>query len=890
MTNHFKRYFLIYLVALLLAGGLARSVEIRHDLPGIYHSDTAKRVLVLDRQVKSGEIRMEGGDPVGYVQAAYYQRAVRDWLRSWMGLEPLPTSLDALFLEVRFTVWALGLMGLLFVCLAGYRAYGPALGVLAGLIYMLDELALIHSHYAMGDLAQAGFVVGALYYSLRVLDRNSLADSIAAGLMAGAAAACKYYGGYMIAVFVLAHLMSHRKHWVGLPLGLVAGAVGFTALTPALFLDFKGFLFALHGMLAKQALHNPVESGAFLSNMLAGLVDIWSYWWRFDLLSALLLPLAVILLIWRHRRADVLLLVSILGAVAILTAVRGKYLRDWDMAILGPLAALAVAGGFQAAWGLLGPQKVLPEKRWWQPGRWWRRPVVAGVLAALVLFQAWNTGELVTVFNLPDTRQQAAGWAAKRLPPAPPESPNFVLDGFLPTAGKTYTAANLMPEDRGYNYIFGPLRKWRPGEPGGWKELVSGRNPAYALLWGLWGRATGRYSLDWVSGSGEVVKKFTLSPFSWFNPDIYLAALADRRLTAPLILPSIRPAGLERISQARTPYGRREVREAVLQHDPALLARVSLVSDRPVERMGLVLSGRGSFTLWQAFRRWDAKVEPGRDSLVCFSPLRGWPWLQGGRFHNLLLRGEHGPILARLIIRAPELAMALEDQGRPEQALEIWGLAVENGGNMLPRERLACAAALKRAGHQEAAQKVLDPLNQQYPDLRAALDEVRELVSTDPAGAVAALARGLKVSPDLLTWQREIIPLPPENQGRPDWWQRPLGLVSPQADDKEVELPGWFVGPHLTARLWVMTRGAGEAAGRVVLGTADEPRKSLAWADLPSRPGEGYFPVEMRFTLDRKPARLSLKLENQAGGEVYALALEVRNDIAAWAAATWPRY
>ena len=130
-------------------------------------------------------------------------------------------------------------MGLLFVCLAGYRAYGPALGVLAGLIYVLDELAIIHSHYAMGDLAQAGFVVGTLYFALRVLDRNRLADSLAAGLMAGAAAACKYYGGYMLAVFVLAHFMSQRKHWWGLPLGLAAAAGELRRLHPGHFPGFQ---------------------------------------------------------------------------------------------------------------------------------------------------------------------------------------------------------------------------------------------------------------------------------------------------------------------------------------------------------------------------------------------------------------------------------------------------------------------------------------------------------------------------------------------------------------------------------------------------------------------------------------------------------------------------
>ena len=633
-----------------------------------------------------------------------------------------------------------------------------------------------------------------------------------------------------------------------------------------------------------------MEGGAFFANALAGLTDIWSYWWRFDLISALLLPLALIALAWRHRRADVLLLVSILGAVVILAGVRGKTLRDWDMAILGPLAALAVAGGFQAAWGLLGPQQVLPEKRWWQPGRWWRRPVAAGVLAALVLFAAWSTAELVTMFNLPDTRRQASAWAAGRLPSAPPDTPNFVLDGFLPTAGETYTASNLMPEDRGYNYFFVPLRKFHPGPPRGWQELLDRRNPAYALLWGLWGRAASRDSLDWLGDHGPVIKKFALAPFSWFNPDLYLAALADRRLTAPLILPSIRPAGLERICQARTPFGRREAREAVLPHDPAQPARVSLVSDRAVEHMGLLLSGRGSFTLWHAFQRWDAKVEPGRDGLVLFSPLRGWPWLQGGRFYNLLLRGEHGPILARLIIRAPELALALEEQGRPQQALEIWGLAVEDEEEMLPRERLACAAALKRAGHLDAAGKVLQPLDREYPDLRPALEKVRELAPIDPDAAVAALARGLKLSPDRLTWQREIIPLPPENRGRTDWWQRPLTPADRESGGVTVDLPGWFVGPHLIARVWVMTRGGGESAGRVVLGAADEPVKSLAWADLPSRPDAGYFPVEMRLTLDRKPARLSLTLENLPGGQVRALALEFRNDIAAWAAATWPKY
>ena len=136
------------------------------------------------------------------------------------------------------------------VYLAGRRLLGPPAAVLAAGLLALDPVHIVHSHYEMGDIPQAFFVVASVAEAARALVTRSNGALLAAGALAGLAGAAKYYGILAFGVVVVAALGLRSaggpappvRRTAGLLLGAgVAALAGFVVGTPRLLLAPRAF-------------------------------------------------------------------------------------------------------------------------------------------------------------------------------------------------------------------------------------------------------------------------------------------------------------------------------------------------------------------------------------------------------------------------------------------------------------------------------------------------------------------------------------------------------------------------------------------------------------------------------------------------------------------------
>jgi 4-amino-4-deoxy-L-arabinose transferase-like glycosyltransferase len=315
-------------VALLTLLGLwLRIWGQKNGLPYIIPSDENLIVDIGTRLLKTGDF-----DPQMYYYPSFYVYqealvAVMHFLWGsftgvYGGLEALPDRTFAITTAPQFYLWErtyTALWGTAAIPLAYLIVkkiwHDRRAGLLAAGFIAFSALATEHSHYVAVDMPMATLTLAALWPAWNIVQKGRLRDYLWAGVLTGLAFGTKWNGIVVVILPLTAHLLrvfkTGDKPWPerlkgyfspGLGAALLSAGLTFVATTPYILARIKGYSDAFGTNITKYRL-STVEYATdypWLGNLQA----IWddSIW------LCLLAGGGALLLVFRHRRGDLLAL------------------------------------------------------------------------------------------------------------------------------------------------------------------------------------------------------------------------------------------------------------------------------------------------------------------------------------------------------------------------------------------------------------------------------------------------------------------------------------------------------------------------------------------------------------------------------------------------------
>ena len=260
-------------------------------------------------------------------------------------------------------------------------------GLFAAALLAISSLHVRQSPLVSPDVSVGLVYAIAVWFALRLLDRESLGAYLWAGLLVGLAAATKYPGALAGGAVLAAHLLAHRSFrdrrlW----LAGVASVVVLICTSPYVILDPYTFL---------------SDFSYEVSHMSEGRGNAQTTWWyhlsvglRHGLgLPGLIAAFAGVAFALRtHRRETLVLLAGLLGYWLVMGMGRLSFVR-YSLPML-PLAA-----------ALAGVALAHVERRL-------RLPVALLGLAV----PTWAAVSTADILATPDTRSEARDWMAEHLP------------------------------------------------------------------------------------------------------------------------------------------------------------------------------------------------------------------------------------------------------------------------------------------------------------------------------------------------------------------------------------------------------------------------------------------------------------------------------------------
>ncbi|MFN7961475.1 MAG: glycosyltransferase family 39 protein [Thermoanaerobaculia bacterium] len=407
-----------WLVAL---GALAAAVYwtgLGHELGGLYFADEGI-FLAQAQRINRGQLLRPW---FVYPHLLFYLDAFALWLAS-LFQGPVAAFAQRVFglaepqlvsaLVTRFVSGTFGAATVLPVFFLARRLAGLPAAVLGGALMVFSSIYLEVAHLNLGDGLSAFLATLCLAVAARLLDCESWGGYLGAGLLAGLAAGAKYPAG-VVAVAIFGLYLRHR--WRergfrtalargGLALAAVAAVAGLLLTTPSLAafpgaasgsgtaadLFFGARLYAQHGWPGVVRENNAAYYAGELVHGFG--------------LPALLLGVAGLALVPAATRSRVAWMLPFPVAYGALLLLLKIALRRNLMPAL-PILAVLLGVGLASLAARLGGGS---------PGR---LKVALGALAAASLAVPIRTSALQLVgYVYPTTRQQAASWMARKLPP-----------------------------------------------------------------------------------------------------------------------------------------------------------------------------------------------------------------------------------------------------------------------------------------------------------------------------------------------------------------------------------------------------------------------------------------------------------------------------------------
>ncbi|HMC77789.1 MAG TPA: glycosyltransferase family 39 protein [Vicinamibacterales bacterium] len=383
------------LAAIVLLGAALRLFPIWFGLP--YPHARPDEVTTIGHAVA-----ILAGDPnphfFHWPSLTFYLMAAVFWLA---GKVHGPLSPAAYLLIARAIVALAGTATIVVLARLAARIAGGAAGLAAALFLAVAPLHVRDSHFALTDVLMTLLVTGSLALLLRALERRSIYDVAAAGLLGGLAVSTKYSAAAIAAAMAAVqaiwfHESQDRRSLVVFG---VACAAGFLTATPYALLDMPTFAADLAYDRAHLAGGHAVAVGRG-----------WIYHPAVTLphglgLGIFAAALAGLVPVVRHHRRPALVAGAFAAAFAALVGSGQAVFFRYVMPLL-PLACFSAAVAVTRGGAWMAARTGAP-----------RLPAVAAVAILVALPSVVNSLRLDLLLARTDTRVLAARWLAPQLRP-----------------------------------------------------------------------------------------------------------------------------------------------------------------------------------------------------------------------------------------------------------------------------------------------------------------------------------------------------------------------------------------------------------------------------------------------------------------------------------------
>lgn len=402
-------------LVLLMALGL-RLYNLGFGLPSLYDPDEPLFVikaveLLTDRTLNPRWFGHPGTTTIYLTMLTSV--AVVGWgllIGSWSSIDEFTRAGYAdpglLFIPVRAVMALLAVVCVWLTYHVGRRLCDRVTGLIAAALLAINSLHVTWSQVIRTDIGASVFMMGALYFAIRIAQRGALRDYLWAGVLTGIAIATKWpASSIFIAVIgaAIARSRSGEGNWrTELQKLVAAGAAAIAALlasSPFLLLDWQTVLADLSG--EARPVHLGHTGTGFLSNLITYFQSqvAGSMGW----IGLVLIIAGVTVSMMRTSAIRWTLLPA---AIAFIIMISAQQLV-WSRWVLPAMPMLVIFAAVGLVWmseriaQLLGTQA---------------RPVIAALFAVAAVPSAIDTvGTIRERRN--DTRAMAAGWATKHIPP-----------------------------------------------------------------------------------------------------------------------------------------------------------------------------------------------------------------------------------------------------------------------------------------------------------------------------------------------------------------------------------------------------------------------------------------------------------------------------------------
>lgn len=306
----------------------------------------------------------------------------------------------------RYAVWlaARGLSAVLgTACVAltfivSHRLFGTVAAIVAAASLALTMGLVSIAHFASVDVPMLFWMLASFLMASRILTSGERYAYVLAGVFAGLAAGTKYIGGAVIVSLVAAYALTYaRRDHLGLAYGVLASAVAFVAVNPALLFASCEFF---EGFIKDNAFNTSLDAGKVSAPVLLASALYEALGAGLLALVCLALAYAGFLLLRRRATREILLLAALLVPFALAV---GNVHYASSRHVLPLIPPLLILAGKMIA-DLLGTRPA------------WLR---GGALVVAVLALAWSAVYTVgaDLAFVHDPRKPAGAWIRQHVPP-----------------------------------------------------------------------------------------------------------------------------------------------------------------------------------------------------------------------------------------------------------------------------------------------------------------------------------------------------------------------------------------------------------------------------------------------------------------------------------------
>jgi dolichyl-phosphate-mannose-protein mannosyltransferase len=337
-------------------------------------------------------------------------QSMGDMLASW------PVHWEPFFLIPRAISALAGTLSVLLVFRLGRQVRDETTGMVSALFFSFAFMHVRGSHFGTTDVVMTGLIVATVALLLDAHRTRSPRMFLAAGLVAGLAAATKYNAVILVVPMIVSHLLNvwdspegRRAAWLdtGILYFAIPFALAFAVGVPFVVLDRGPFLDAM------QELGHALRVGDVRMDLGNG----WLYHLTFSLRYGMGIPLLVTglagaaLLLWVEPRTGALLLSFPLAYYLVAGSIRLLFVR-YAMPIVPFLCVTAAYLVCRSA-GWIASRVAERASQ---------RPIVSGLVAALLACAiVWSSAARVWAFDrvmsATDNRVVVAQWFFDHVPP-----------------------------------------------------------------------------------------------------------------------------------------------------------------------------------------------------------------------------------------------------------------------------------------------------------------------------------------------------------------------------------------------------------------------------------------------------------------------------------------